>query len=71
MLPTHQVYSRLPSVDWGFFVKNAKWTELGLLVLLAGTVIAFIVFLEKGGDARAGLCAGSRSSGNATERVTT
>ena len=53
VLPTHQVYSRLPSVDWGFFVKNAKWTELGLLVLLAGIVIAFIVFLEKGGDARA------------------
>ena len=24
VLPTHQVYSRLPSVDWGFFVKHAQ-----------------------------------------------
>jgi uncharacterized membrane protein YbhN (UPF0104 family) len=53
VLPTHQVYSRLPSVDWGFFVEHLKWTELGLVVLLAAGVIAFIVFLEKGGDARA------------------
>ena len=36
VLPTHQVYSRLPSVDWGFFVKHAKWTEIGLAVLARG-----------------------------------
>jgi len=53
VLPTHQVYSRLPTVDWGFFVKHARWTELGLLLLLAAGVIAFIVFIEKGGDTRA------------------
>ena len=32
-LPTHQVYSRLPSVDWGFFLEHARWTEIGLALL--------------------------------------
>ena len=36
VLPTHQVYSRLPSVDWGFFVKHATWTEIGLALLVGG-----------------------------------
>jgi uncharacterized membrane protein YbhN (UPF0104 family) len=53
VLPTHQVYSRLPSVDWGFFVKNLRWTELGLALLLGAAIIGFIVFVEKGGDTRA------------------
>jgi uncharacterized membrane protein YbhN (UPF0104 family) len=53
VLPTHQVYSRLPSVDWGFFVKNLRYTEIGLALLLAAVVIGFIVFVEKGGETRA------------------
>src|SRR3954451_10878990 len=53
VLPTRQVYSRLPTVDWGFFVKHARWTEIGLAVLAAAAVIGFIAFIEKGGDTRA------------------
>jgi uncharacterized membrane protein YbhN (UPF0104 family) len=52
-LPTHQVYSRLPSVDWGFFVKYAKWTEIALALVVGGLVIALVAFIEHGGDARA------------------
>jgi uncharacterized membrane protein YbhN (UPF0104 family) len=51
-LPTHQVYSRLPSVDWGFFIKHAKWTEIGLALVVGAVVIALIAFIEHGGDAR-------------------
>jgi len=53
VLPTHEVYSRLPSVDWGFLVRNEKWTALALVVLLAVLVIGLIVFLEKGEAFRA------------------
>ena len=53
VLPTRQVYSRLPSVDWSFFVEHARWTELGLAALAAAAVIGFIIFIEKGGDTRA------------------
>ena len=51
-LPTHQVYSRLPSVDWGFFIKHAKWTEIGLALVVGAVVIAIVAFIEHGGDAR-------------------
>jgi uncharacterized membrane protein YbhN (UPF0104 family) len=53
VLPTHQVYSRLPSVDWGFFVKHLRWTEIALAVLAGGLVIGLIVFVESGGEMRA------------------
>ena len=48
-LPTHQVYSRLPSVDWGFFVKHAEATAIGLALLVGAAVIGLIVYLEYGG----------------------
>ena len=51
-LPTHQVYSRLPSVDWGFFIKHAKWTEIGLALVVGALVIALVAFIEHGGDTR-------------------
>jgi uncharacterized membrane protein YbhN (UPF0104 family) len=51
-LPTHQVYSRLPSVDWGFFVKHAKWTEIGLALVVGTLVIALVAFIEHGSDTR-------------------
>ena len=53
ILPTRQVYSRLPSVDWGFFVKHSKWTELGLALLAGALVIGVIVFIASGGELRA------------------
>ena len=53
VLPAHEVYSRLPSVDWGFFVRNEKWTAIGLLTFLTVGVIGLIVFLEEGEEFRA------------------
>lgn len=53
VLPAHEVYSRLPSVDWGFFVRNEKWTAIGLLTLLTAALIGLIVFLEEGEEFRA------------------
>jgi uncharacterized membrane protein YbhN (UPF0104 family) len=47
-LPAHEVYSHLPSVDWGFFVRHEKWTAIGLATLLTVALISFIVFLERG-----------------------
>jgi uncharacterized membrane protein YbhN (UPF0104 family) len=58
VLPTHQVYSRLPSVDWGFFVRHEQATAIGVLSLLAVATIAFIVFLERGGETRERLLRG-------------
>ncbi len=52
-LPTHQVYSRLPSVDWGFFAEYERETEIGLALLAAALVIGVIAFIESGGAFRA------------------
>jgi uncharacterized protein (TIRG00374 family) len=37
VLPTHQLYSRIPTVDWKFFLRNERFTAvlLGALLLLA------------------------------------
>jgi uncharacterized protein (TIRG00374 family) len=48
VLPTHEVYSHLPSTDWGFFIRHEKWTAIGVLTVLTIALIGFIVFLEKG-----------------------
>ena len=58
VLPTHQVYSRLPSVDWGFFLEHLRWTEIGLAVLAGVLVIGLIAFVEGGGDVRARIVRG-------------
>jgi uncharacterized membrane protein YbhN (UPF0104 family) len=47
-LPAHEVYSRLPSVDWGFFVRHEKWTAIVIASLLTIALISFIIFLERG-----------------------
>jgi glycosyltransferase 2 family protein len=52
-LPTHQVYSRLPSVDWGFFAKYGRETAIGLGLLAGALVIATIAYVEHGGASRA------------------
>ena len=41
VLPTHQVYSRLPSVDWKFFVRHEEGTLIGLLVAVLVGIVAF------------------------------
>ena len=53
VLPTHDVYSHLPSVDWGFFVRHEKWTAIGVAAAATAALIGFIVFLEKGEAFRA------------------
>jgi uncharacterized membrane protein YbhN (UPF0104 family) len=39
VLPTHQVYSRIPTVDWKFFLLHERATAIGLGVLAAGLVV--------------------------------
>jgi uncharacterized membrane protein YbhN (UPF0104 family) len=58
VLPTHQVYSRLPSVDWGFFLEHARATEIGLGVLTAAIVVGVIAYIEEGGESRARIARG-------------
>jgi uncharacterized membrane protein YbhN (UPF0104 family) len=43
VLPTHQVYSRIPTVDWKFFLRHEEWTAIGIVVLLvAGLTVALL-----------------------------
>src|SRR5690348_12992230 len=42
VLPTHQVYSRLPSVDWTFFLRHERGTAEVLVVVLIAAVIGFL-----------------------------
>jgi len=53
VLPAHEVYSRLPSVDWGFLLKYEKWTAVALATLITLALFGVIIFLEKGEDFRA------------------
>jgi uncharacterized membrane protein YbhN (UPF0104 family) len=41
VLPTHQLYSRIPAVDWKFFLRHEHFTAIALAVLLVAGVIAF------------------------------
>jgi uncharacterized protein (TIRG00374 family) len=41
VLPTHQLYSRIPTVDWKFFLPHEHFTAIALVVLLIVAVIAF------------------------------
>jgi uncharacterized protein (TIRG00374 family) len=42
VLPTHQVYSRIPTVDWKYFLRHEQATAIGLAVLL---LVAIVVVL--------------------------
>jgi len=41
VLPTHQLYSRIPTVDWKFFLRHERTTEIALAVLLVVLLVAF------------------------------
>jgi uncharacterized membrane protein YbhN (UPF0104 family) len=41
ILPTHQFYSRIPTVDWKFFLRHDRFTAIGLAVLLVAAVVLF------------------------------
>ena len=57
-LPAHKVYSRLPSVDWGFFIEHREWTGAVLLILLVAGTLAFFHFAARGSDTRARIAQG-------------
>ena len=40
VLPTHQIYSRIPTVDWKFFLRHEHFTVMLLIALAVATVIA-------------------------------
>lgn len=42
VLPTHEVYARIPTVDWKFFLRHERLTGIGLLVLLVLAVIGLL-----------------------------
>ncbi|MGH3001241.1 MAG: lysylphosphatidylglycerol synthase transmembrane domain-containing protein [Gaiellaceae bacterium] len=42
VLPTHEIYSRIPTVDWKFFLRHERFTEILLAVLAVVAVIAVI-----------------------------
>src|SRR5262249_51488595 len=50
VLPPHEVSSRLPAVDWKFFLRHEHATGIVLLFLAAAGLIAFILVAEHGGD---------------------
>ncbi len=52
VLPTHEVYSRLPTVDWGFFIRHDQATAIGVAAFLTAAVIALVVYLERGAATR-------------------
>jgi uncharacterized membrane protein YbhN (UPF0104 family) len=51
-LPAHEVYAKLPSVDWGILVRHRELTGAVLFILLAIGLFAFFHFAEHGGDLR-------------------
>jgi glycosyltransferase 2 family protein len=42
VLPTHQVYSRIPTVDWKFFLRHEKGSLIGLAILLVAGVVLIL-----------------------------
>ena len=50
VLPTHQVYSRIPTVDWKFFLRHDEATAIGLVVLLVLAVVGFLWARRRAAD---------------------
>ena len=42
VLPTHRIYSRIPTVDWKFFLRHEHFTVILLIALAVGTLVAAI-----------------------------
>jgi uncharacterized protein (TIRG00374 family) len=43
VLPTHQVYSKIPTVDWKFFLRHEHETAIGLAALLVAAILVFFL----------------------------
>jgi uncharacterized membrane protein YbhN (UPF0104 family) len=52
VLPTHQLYSRLPAVDWKFLLRHEQFTGIVLGLLLLGGVLAFFWVRRRVGEFR-------------------
>ncbi len=50
VLPTHQVYSRLPTVDWRFFLRHDEATAIGLGVLLLALLVLALAARRRVGE---------------------
>jgi uncharacterized membrane protein YbhN (UPF0104 family) len=53
VLPTHQIYSRIPTVDWKFFLRHERFTAILLAVLFLAVVIGFLWVRSRVDDFRA------------------
>ena len=42
VLPTHQLYSRIPTVDWKFFLRHERFTAILLAALVLAGLVAFL-----------------------------
>jgi uncharacterized membrane protein YbhN (UPF0104 family) len=51
-LPTHQVYSRIPTVDWKFVFRHEQASIIVLVLLAVAIVIGLALFLEHGSEFR-------------------
>ena len=58
VLPTHELYSRLPSVDWGFVLRHEQGTAIGLATTLAAGALGLYLFARHGDAFRARLARG-------------
>ncbi len=43
VLPAHEVYARIPTVDWGWFVEHEKFTGILVLALLVAALVVFVI----------------------------
>ncbi|MFL5954147.1 MAG: YbhN family protein [Gaiellaceae bacterium] len=53
VLPTHEIYSRIPTVDWKFFLRHERFTGILLGVLVLAIVVGFLWVRSRMDDFRA------------------
>jgi uncharacterized protein (TIRG00374 family) len=64
VLPTHQFYSRIPTVDWKFFLRNERFTEIALVIVLLFAIALFFWLRRRVDDFRARVRQGFAILGN-------
>ncbi len=64
VLPTHQLYSRIPAVDWKFFLRHERATTIALAILLAVAVVGFVWARRRYAEFRAHVRQGFAILGN-------
>lgn len=47
VLPAHEIYSRIPTVDWKFFVDHEKFTGILVLALLIAAFVVFVIARQR------------------------